>query len=53
VGINGELKIADGLWLSATAGGKFGADSGGAPDLFSVLHFKFATESTANITRSP
>ncbi len=45
VGLDGELRLASGLWLSATAGGKFGADSGGAPDLFSVLHFKFATES--------
>lgn len=49
VGLNGELRVSDTLWLMATAGGKFGADSGGAPDLFSVLHLKFSTESAASI----
>jgi hypothetical protein len=55
VGLNGEARVSDSLWLSATAGGKFGADSGAEPDLFSVLHFKFATESAASIqaTRLP
>jgi hypothetical protein len=53
VGLNGELRLSDSLWVTATAGGKFGADSGGAPDLFSLLHLKFATESTANITPTP
>lgn len=50
VGLNGELRLSDSTWFAATAGGKFGADSGAAPDLFSVLHFKFATESAARIT---
>lgn len=50
VGLNGELRITNNFWLSATAGGKFGKDSGAATDLFSVLHFKFATESAASIT---
>jgi len=50
VGLNGEIRVSDSLWLTATAGGRFGADSSGAPDLFSVLHFKFATESAAGIT---
>jgi hypothetical protein len=50
VGINGEIQISAGLWLAATAGGKFGPDSGGPSNLFSVLNCKFATESSASIT---
>lgn len=55
VGLNGEARVSDGLWLSATAGGRFGADSGAEPDLFSVLHLKVATESAASsqATRPP